>query len=94
MILTRTGETTRDLHWGKFDSPMAVYLYDLMLEGCEGDEWDSDGNGAWFHRFGRRILHGDDRGFVGVVTYPTEDEAVRLCALQSAHWNTEEEEDA
>jgi hypothetical protein len=59
------GEDTRDRSYGKFDSGMAVALYyGYMANGDNGDDDDSDGDGAWFVRYGRRFLSGDDRGFV------------------------------
>jgi len=61
-----------DLHRHKYLSAMAEYL-----SYCDGeDEWT--GSVEWdvyVQRFGKRILFNDDRGFVWVDKFASEDEA-------------------
>lgn len=72
-MLTEFGNTKDYSH--KFDSPMAKYLYGLMLNNDNGDADCSDGRGNWAIRYGRRILRGDDQGFVTCASYDTYQEA-------------------
>lgn len=66
-----------DLHWGKYDSPMAKFLYEnVLMNGDFGDDEYSDGEGTWGSRYGRRVLEGDDRGFVYYTRFDTEAEAI------------------
>lgn len=62
---------------GKFSSAMASYLYDLMMRGDEGDDWetDSEATGDWVIRYGRRILFGDSQGFVDCDKFDGIEEA-------------------
>ncbi len=94
MILTSTGESTRDLVFGKYDSPMALYLHDVvMMAGDFGaDEW-SDGEGHWSSRYGRRFLHGDDRGFVYCTTMASEEDAIRAWSEFMAKLDAERDAD-
>lgn len=61
--------------YGKYDSPITAYLYDRMLDGDEGDDYAADGDGEWACRFGRRIMWGDNRGFVYSIRYQHDSEA-------------------
>lgn len=68
-----------DPHRHKYDSAMAEYLDYLGMNGA----YDSQGGnvespvGA-FQRFGRRILRGDDRGFIWVETWPEPQAAEQV----------------
>lgn len=56
----------------KYDSAMAEYLdssYDY--DDATGVEWR-----GFVRRFGKRLLHTDDQGFVTVERYATEAEAI------------------
>lgn len=65
-----------DLSYGKFDSPMARFLYErLMMEGDFGEDEYSDEDGFWVSRYGRRVLEGDDRGFIYYTKFPTAEAA-------------------
>jgi len=82
-------DTYGDTSYGKFDSPMANYCYHrLMLEGVSEDASASTEHGDWAIAYGRRILHGDDRGFVYLSTWDTTDEAIRRVIEQDLEWNT------
>ena len=62
-----------DTHFGKFDSPMAAFLFErVMMNGDFGDDEYSDGDGTWGIRYGRRVLEGDSQGFVYYVKFDTE----------------------
>lgn len=79
MILSN-GTSTKSANYGKYDCEMAQFLYEsVLLNGDEGDDECSDGEGNWAIRYGRRILIGDDRGFVDCETHDTEADAVE-------HW--------
>lgn len=83
--------------WGKFDRPFTRYLYErVVLEG-RTDEFDShECNGDWIDRVGRRIVTGDDRGFVVSRTFATVGEAQAVFAEVSESYyehDDEEEED-
>lgn len=77
-MLTRYGTTiTRtDPHRHKFADTLTEYMYDGLV-----DMWAdrSSGEGecptGWFAQMGRRILMGDDRGFVWHETYPDKEGA-------------------
>lgn len=70
-------EDTRDREFGKYDCGMAVYLHFAMLDGDDGDDYASspEGSGDWVIRYGRRLLMGDDRGFVSCQTFATAADA-------------------
>lgn len=68
-------KTFSDLSWGKYESPMCLYVFErCLMVGDNGDE-DCALEGDWANRYGRRILRGDDRGFVALDTYKTVEEA-------------------
>lgn len=70
-----------DLHWGKYDSPIAQYIdLQVMGNGDFGDEEESDGEGNGCALFGRRIQWWNDQGFVGCDTYATQDDASKVWA--------------
>ena len=78
-MITREGGEIRftDRYRSKFGSALAEYVYCCLIAGG----WDtvaSIGDADWgesFDRVGpRHILHSDDRGFVDLYRYPTEDE--------------------
>jgi hypothetical protein len=53
----------------KYDSFMTAFLYErVVLEGFSDDS-ASDGEGNWVELVGRRIVWGDDRGFVYSVKF-------------------------
>ena len=65
-----------DTHYGKFDSLMGCFMFEqVMLNGDFGDDEYSDGEGTWGNRYGRRVLEGDDRGFVYYTRLDTLAEA-------------------
>jgi hypothetical protein len=78
---------------GKYANGMAEYL-DLM----DGeDEWT--GTTEWdvhVRRFGKRLLCTDERGFVWVTRYDTEDDAIAEFSTLDAEycaWDAQEEEE-
>jgi hypothetical protein len=91
MRLRDSDISTRDLMWGKYDSPMAVYLYYGLGIDQADDEWTDD-QGTGEARYGRRVLSWDDRGFVYCTTFPTEAAAVE--AWEAAHAIREAAQDA
>lgn len=65
-----------DTGYGKFNSPMAAFIYErCLLHGDFGDSETSDDQGNWASRYGRRVLVGDDSGFVTLDQYDTVAEA-------------------
>lgn len=89
-MLLNNGESTKDLHWGKFDNGMAVYLYHALMDGSEGNEWNTDGDGEWYNRYGRRVLSGDNRGFIYCQKFDTEEEAKEVCREADEQWRGDE----
>lgn len=76
-----------NLHWGKYDSPIAQYItIRIMDEGDMGDEWESDGDGTGMARFGRRVQWWDDQGFVGCDVFGTVDDAIAAFARVSVDY--------
>lgn len=74
-MLNQFGDDIRltDPHRHKYGSAMAEYLD----AGLDPDQ--ATGSVEWHghvSRFGKRLLHEDDRGFVSVERYPTEAAAV------------------
>lgn len=73
-MMTKQGNEVRltDPHRHKFADALAEYLYDDM------DSWAHDASGdaecptGWFARIGKRILRGDDHGFVWVERFHDE----------------------
>lgn len=91
MITRAVGEITKETAKGKFGGdPIAEYMYstDNNLESGSV-EWD-----IWFAQSGKRIVFEDDRGFVWVTKYGSEEEAItwfeRLDSDYSA-WLEEDE---
>lgn len=81
---TQFGDDIRysDPHRHKYDSAMAEYL-----DGLDADE--STGDVDWHghvSRFGKRLLHHDDRGFVSVERYPTVAAAVERFEVIDAEY--------
>lgn len=59
-----------DTHWGKYNNGMANYLHHCDDDESTGDvEWH-----GYVQRFGKRLLHSDDQGFVTVERYETQAE--------------------
>lgn len=74
MILT-DGTDTREPSY-KYDSGMAIYLERKWMDGDTGD--DSVGNVdtfGHFVRYGRRVMVSECAGFVGLLTFPTIEDA-------------------
>lgn len=95
MILSEWNESTKDLNWGKYDSPMAKYVHYLTGDGrLHEDEWDSlPDAGEYVGRYGRRIQYVDSRGFVYLFTYADEVEAVAAFAELTSGWHAEDEDE-
>jgi len=68
-----------DVHHGKYESPMAHYAYSCVLEGMSDESWSS-WTGEWADRLGKRIVWGDDRGFVYLLVCKTVAEAEKIMA--------------
>lgn len=82
---------TRDLHWGKYDSGMAVYLDSLALESGE-DDWAGDGDiGESVLRFGKWTLTYTSQGFV--IADKWSDVAMAEKVMQSAHSQYDDTDD-
>lgn len=65
-----------DTHYGKYDSLMACFMFEqVLMSGDFGDDEYSDGEGTWGSRYGRRVLEGDDRGFVYYSKLDTVEQA-------------------
>lgn len=61
-----------DLSHGKYDNPMASYLFNsVMMNGDFGEDELNYGEGEGMARYGRRILYWDNQGFVGCDTFRT-----------------------
>lgn len=74
-MINQFGDDIRltDPHRHKYDSAMAEYLD----SGYDYD--DATGDVSWHgfvRRFGKRLVHEDDYGFVTVERYATEAEAI------------------
>jgi hypothetical protein len=86
-MITREGSsiTKTDKHRHKYADAMSEYLAN------RDDAYDNASGGAespmgWFARFGKRLLRGDDRGFVWCEVYPSADDAENVFrALDDAH---------
>jgi hypothetical protein len=63
-----------------------------MLNGDFGDDEYSDGEGTWGNRYGRRVLEGDDRGFVYYMKLDTVDEATVEFRKIAERYEEDEEE--
>lgn len=75
-MILKNDTDTRDLHWGKYDSPMAVYLENLWLDGDQGIDWiGSVDELGHYAQYGRRVMVSDDLGFVSVLTFPDQGSA-------------------
>lgn len=72
-MITRSEQSIRltDPRRHKYADAMAEYLSDLAMDGGQDqDSGDVECPTGWFARFGRRILVGDERGFVWVEVWP------------------------
>ena len=78
-----------DTSHGKFESPMAHYVYDMMMEGMSDESW-STWWGDWADRIGKRIVFGDDRGFVYLTRYDNVDKAAEGMEWLYQHYGTGE----
>lgn len=75
-----------DLHWGKYDSPLAYYL-DANFDCYDYDEDASlEHSGEWAGRIGKRINYVDSQGFHYVWRYADETEAAAEFELLTADW--------
>jgi hypothetical protein len=82
-----------DTRWRQFDSPMARFMFErVLLEGDFGEDEYSDEQGTWGNRYGRRVLEGDDRGFVYYVCFPTSEEATAEFRKVAEQFETEDED--
>lgn len=96
-MMTRDGSTiNRESARHKFGGdPMAEYLWRLSLDSSFLDEDTGDvySSIGWCARFGKRILHVDDVGFVDCVRYASADDAILAFGmLQDEYdiWSDEE----
>ena len=78
-MLTRDGQTiNRETAAHKYGGdPLAQYLDMLALDGSYADDESGDVEAptGWFARFGKRLLHHDEQGFVEVVRYASVGDA-------------------
>lgn len=75
----------------KFESPMAAYVYDrLLMNGDTGDDETDNGAGDWAVRYGRRILLGNDQGFVGLERFEDVDTARAYMVALRGDWETDD----
>lgn len=78
-MLTRDGRTiNRETAAHKYGGdPLAEYLDMLALDGsyADGESGDVEAPTGWFARFGKRLLHHDEQGFVEVVRYASASDA-------------------
>jgi hypothetical protein len=85
-MITRNGEDIRlsDQHRHKYDSAMAEFLDTLDADETTGSvDWR-----GFVGRYGKRLLHEDDRGFVSVERYPTVADAVERFETLDAEYCT------
>lgn len=82
-MILRNGEDTRDLHHGKFDDGMAVYLYAMLLNGDTGDSAHGGDGLDYVERWGRRTLTIDGHGFVTASKFDDEATAEMYAMEQS-----------
>ncbi len=74
MMLTEGISIRRDDTRHKFSCAMAEFLYcrlDMSDQYAGSDECPH----GWFERFGKRVLRGNDQGFVWLEQYPSADDA-------------------
>jgi hypothetical protein len=80
-------------HWGKYNCALAEYIaVAIMGNGDFGDDELTFSEGEWANRYGRRILSGDNQGFVNLETFDNEVSAV--AAMKSAERVPEGSEDS
>lgn len=75
-------------HPGKFEgnAPITVILYNLVMQGSWSDEsYESDSN--WMERIGKRLVCGDDQGFVWSVNFKNPNAAQEVFEAQSKLWD-------
>jgi hypothetical protein len=90
-----TQESYTFLHWGKFGSQMAHFLWVHTLGGAmQEDDFASNSDiGESATRFGRRVLVCDSQGFVDVDTYATIGEAEQAMVRAHAALDEPDEEE-
>jgi hypothetical protein len=95
MMITLEGNDTRMMFWGKYNCPMAVYLYEYTTMSGEGEYSGTvDSPTGWFARAGRWILREDDRGFVSAAKYDDyQDSQTEYDYLVSEYDKWENEDD-
>jgi hypothetical protein len=74
-VLLNNGTSVRrtDPHRHKYPDAMAEYLDHLALDGMhDSTEGDAEASVGWFLQFGKRILRGDNQGFVWVEALPSK----------------------
>jgi hypothetical protein len=95
------GEDIRwtDRYRHKYGSAMAEYL--CTVEGgsivADEDTGTVEAPTGWVGRFGRRLMTEDDRGFITVERFATEDEAIErfeAIAEQFNAWDLQDEDEA
>lgn len=95
---TETGEVTHidttvdtiDLHWGKYDCGMAVYLDSLAMDSGE-DDWAGNSDiGESVLRFGKWTLTYTSQGFVIADKWSDVETAERV--MESAHSQYDDDE--
>lgn len=84
-----------DTSHGKYDRPFTAYLFERVILNGFSDESDSDeGSGDWIYRVGRRIVTGDDRGFIGSLRFDTVEQAKRqFTAITDTYYDEQDDED-
>ena len=90
-MLTRDGQTiNRETAAHKYGGdPLAEYLDMLALDSSYADNeaGDVEAPTGWFARFGKRLLHHDEQGFVEVVRYASVGDATAAFEMLEAEYD-------
>jgi hypothetical protein len=96
-MLTRDGQTiNRETAAHKYGGdPLAEYVHELSLDGsyADGESGDVEAPTGWFARFGKRLLHHDEQGFVEVVRYASADDATTAFEMLQDEYDVWADED-
>lgn len=89
-MITKQGESIvkSDPHRHKFNDALTEYVYGQMDGWSDNSSGDAECPAGWYAKVGgRRLIRGDERGFVWMETFGNESD--RDCiyqALDGAYW--------
>lgn len=76
---------------GRFESPLALYAYELVSDGSSGGVFTSSPDGfGWAEQIGRHVIHQDGQGFVDLTRCASVTDAVALVDGYRAELEPEE----